>query len=332
MRLFILCGLALLLPTASSAQDRKTAFLDAEQAGRDFLIQGEYSGTVGEGDNATRIGIQVIADGDGKFRSVGFIGGLPGDGWDGSPEKRIPGSGMIEGDTCILKADNTDMTGRGEIKDGVLTLYTADNVRVAEFAKVNRQSPTLGQAPPEGAIVLFDGSTADHFQGGRLSEDKLLMEGVTSKQKFGSYRLHLEFLLSFMPFARGQGRSNSGCYQQGRYEVQILDSFGLEGKHNECGGIYTIEDPSVNMCYPPLSWQTYDIEYHAAKFDADGRKTEQAWMTVLHNGVKVHDRTQLDHATTASILKEGPEDGPIHLQNHGNPVRFRNIWLVPIAK
>jgi hypothetical protein len=314
----LICGLlALSLPCLSMAQDRKGAFLTGEDAGPDFDIQGEYSGTVDRDGNSTKIGIQLIAQGDGKFRSIGYVGGLPGDGWDGTPEKRIPGSGQMEGD------------GRAEITEGKLTLYSGDNLKIAEFPKVRRESPTAGGTPPEGAVVLFDGTTAEHFQGGRMSEDKLLMEGVTSKQKFGSYNLHVEFMLSFMPYARGQGRANSGCYQQGRYEVQILDSFGLEGKNNECGGVYEIADPTVNMCFPPLSWQTYDIAYHAAKFDEEGQKQKNAWMTVEHNGVVVHDKLDLPRGTRAAPVKEGPADGPIYLQNHGNPIRFRNIWLVP---
>ncbi len=326
----LICGfLALSLPCLAMAQDKKGAFLTAADAGPDFDIQGEYSGTVGRDGNSTKIGIQVIAQGDGKFLSVGYIGGLPGDGWDGTAEKRIPGSGHMEDDVCILKADKVDSDGRAEIKEGNLTLYSGDNVKIAEFPKVRRKSTTIGSRPPNGAVVLFDGTTADKFEGGRLSDDNLLMEGVTSKQKFGSYNLHIEFMLSFMPHARGQGRANSGCYQQGRYEVQILDSFGLEGKNNECGGVYEIADPAVNMCFPPLSWQTYDIEYHAAKFDDAGKKQKNAWMTVKHNGVVVHDKLDLPRGTRAAPVKEGPQDGPIYLQNHGNPIRFRNIWLVP---
>ena len=323
----------MLLATSCHAQNKnKKAFLSAEEAGRDFEIQGEYSGKVGDGDKAVKIGIQVIAQGDGKFKSVGYIGGLPGDGWDGLPETRIPGSGQLEGDVCVLKSDNPDHKGRVEIADGNMKVFGPDDVQVADLAKIVRQSPTLGQAPPEGAVVLFDGSHADEWQPAKISDDKLLMQGVTSKQKFGSYKIHMEFRLSFMPFARGQGRSNSGFYNQGRYEIQILDSFGLEGKHNECGGIYTIKDPDVNMCFPPLSWQTYDIEYHAAKYDDDGKKTDHAWMTAKHNGVVVHEMTELDHATTAHPVKEGPEPGPIFFQDHGNPVRFRNIWVVPISE
>jgi hypothetical protein len=130
-----------------------------------------------------------------------------------------------------------------------------------------------------------------------------------------------------MPHARGQARGNSGIYLQGRYEVQMLDSFGLVGEHNECGGIYTIAKPKVNMCYPPLTWQTYDIDYTAAEYDG-AKKSKNARVTVKHNGVTIHDNIELTHATTASPLKEGPEPGPVYLQDHGNPVRYRNIWVV----
>lgn len=331
MRLICFAAVAFTLSATVYAQNNKKAFLNEDEAGPDFQVQGEYQGFVGEGDQALKVGLQVIADGDGKFRSVAFLGGLPGDGWDGDSTKRIPGKGQTEGDTTVLKSDNPEHTARAEIRDSVMTVYSGDNVKVAELQKVIRKSPTLGEQPPKGAVVLFDGTNADQWTpANKLTDDGLLMQGVTSKQKFQSYKMHMEFRLSFMPYARGQGRSNSGFYNQGRYEVQILDSFGLEGKHNECGGIYTIEDPAVNMCFPPLSWQSYDIEYHAATFDDAGKKKDHAWMTVKHNGVVVHERTKLDHSTTASPLKEGPEPGPIFFQDHGNPVRFRNVWVQPI--
>jgi hypothetical protein len=160
-----------------------------------------------------------------------------------------------------------------------------------------------------------------------MTEDGLLMEGVTSKQLFQGFTLHVEFRTPFMPQARGQGRGNSGFYAQGRYEVQILDSFGLKGENNECGGIYGIARPKVNACLPPLAWQTYDVEFTAAEYQ-NGQKTKPARMTVRHNGVLIHEGVELPKATTAAPVKEGPEPGPIYLQNHGNPVRFRNIWLV----
>ncbi len=159
----------------------------------------------------------------------------------------------------------------------------------------------------------------------------VLMSGTTSKLRFGDYTAHLEFKLTYKPFARGQGRSNSGVYHHGRYETQVLDSFGLEGKHNECGGIYSTAPPILNMCFPPLTWQTYDVDFTAARFEG-GKKAGNARMTVRLNGVIVHQDQECDHRTTASPLAEGPDPGPIHLQAHGNQVMYRNIWVVEHAK
>ncbi|GAB4136912.1 MAG: hypothetical protein Tsb009_04190 [Planctomycetaceae bacterium] len=307
---------------ADKKVNRRIAYLTAKEAGVDFAIQGEYEGEIATEDGNQRIGVQVIALGDGKFRAVGFPGGLPGHGWTG--DEKINGEGSLENGQVILKSDK----GVGIIKDGALTINSKDGKKLGQLKKVIRKSPTLGQKPPQGAVVLFDGTTAKHFKNGRLTKDGLLREGTTSHRKFQSFKLHLEFQLSFMPYARGQGRSNSGVYMQGRYETQILDSFGLAGKHNECGGIYSIKDPDVNMCFPPLSWQTYDIDFTAAKYDKNGKKIADAKMTVLHNGVVVHKDVKLPKTTTAAPVKEGPEPGPIYIQNHGNPLRFRNIWLV----
>ena len=204
-----------------------------------------------------------------------------------------------------------------------------DGYEVGQFKKVERQSPTSGKKPPQGAVALFDGSSADAFQGGRMTDDRLLMPGATSKRLFGNHTVHIEFRLPYQPEDRGQARGNSGIYLQGRYEVQILDSFGLEGLDNECGGIYTIRKPDVNMCYPPLSWQTYDIEYTAPKYDADGKLTAKPRLTVYHNGQVIHHNVELpsDAPTRAAPVKAGPTPGPVFLQDHGCPVRYRNIWV-----
>lgn len=318
-----LVGKAAVIARAAD-DDPKTTYLNSEAAGLPFAIQGEYAGQIQANDGDIRLGIQVISLGQNKLSWVVSLGGLPGDGWDGS--EQIRGDGEIRGTKGIL----TGEAGRAEIQDGSLKAYNNDNLLLGELPRVVRVSPTIGRKPPEGAVVLFDGTTAEHFEGGRLTDDGLLMQGVTSKAKFQSCELHLEFQLSFMPNARGQARSNSGCYLQGRYEVQMLDSFGLTGEQNECGGIYSIRRPDVNMCFPPLSWQTYDIEYHAAEFDDEGKKRTDARMTVRHNGVVIHNKVKLPHSTTAAPVPEGPDPGPLHLQNHGDEVRYRNIWYRPL--
>ena len=139
--------------------------------------------------------------------------------------------------------------------------------------------------------------------------------------------MHVEFLIPFKPTARGQARGNSGVYLQDRYEVQVLDSFGLKGENNECGGIYSKIKPRLNACFPPLSWQTYDIDFQAARFDAEGKKIKDAIATVRHNGILVHDHVDIP-GSTGGGQKETAEPGPIQLQGHGNPVFFKNIWIV----
>ena len=316
----LLCTLSLVALTSHAADAPKPAapkasapknaeppvYLTVETAGPDFPLQGEYAA---EGQGA-----DIIALGDGNFRLVTFKGGLPGAGWDGSAKTEI--EAKRDGDVVRFK----DVA---ELKGGVLTIGTA------ALKRVERHSPTEGAKAPAGAIVLLDGSNADAWNGGHLDERKLLAAGTTSKQAFQSFTLHLEFLLPFKPLGRGQGRANSGVYVQNRYEVQVLDSFGLKGLDNECGGVYQNSAPKVNMCFPPLQWQTYDIEFTAAKFGADGKKTENAVLTVKHNGVVVQDKLSLKGATPGGGFRtEVPAPGPFQLQGHGNPVYYRNIWLV----
>ena len=320
-----LLALGLLSGVSACAADKpeKKVFLEPSEAGVDFKLQGEYSGDIRTEDGTEKVGVQVIALGDGKFRAVGYPGGLPGDGWSGEKKVQVE-SQLADGE---VRFGSKGLLGILK-KDGTLTIQTEGDKVLGELKKVHRKSETLGEKPPKGAVVLFDGTSADKFQGGKMTKDGLLEQGATSKQKFQGFKLHLEFLLSFMPDARGQGRSNSGVYMQGRYEVQVLDSFGLEGKNNECGGIYSVSAPKVNMCYPPLTWQTYDVDFTPAKFDESGKKIAEARMTVRHNGVLIHDDVEVPKATTAAPVKEGPEPGPLYIQNHGNPVRYRNIWLV----
>jgi hypothetical protein len=297
------------------------AFTDPDKAGPDFVIQGEYEGTVGDGDKE-KLAAQVIADGDGKFTVNFLFGGLPGAGSEG--KKKIKAAATTEeGKTTITG------TWAGEISNGKLTGKTPEGVAFS-LARVVRKSPTMEANAPENALILFDGGGVDEWNGGKIVEEHLLGVGATTKKTFRDFKLHVEFRLPFMPRARGQNRCNSGVYLQNRYEIQVLDSFGLEGKPNECGGVYEQTAPLVNMCFPPLQWQTYDIDFHAARFDTDGKKTANARVTVLHNGVKVHDDVEIKKQTGYG-QPEKDTPGPIYLQNHGSPVVYRNIWLVPGA-
>ena len=301
---------------AAAAKLKAQAFLTVESAGQDYVDQGEYANDWG--------GAQVIALGDDRFRAVIHKGGLPGAGWDKSPKTEI--EGRRNGAAILFTNASTGRTY--SIAQGVLTTKT-DQGDVYQMKKVSRTSPTLGAQPPAGADILFDGTTADGWQNGKIDERRFLRCGTKSKAIFTNFTLHIEFLLPFKPYGRGQDRGNSGVYFQDRYEVQVLDSFGLKGENNECGGIYTKHKPAVNMCFPPLVWQTYDVDFTAAKFDEAGQKIKNAMLTVKHNGVLIHDQAEIDSTTTASGLNTvTPSGGPIQLQDHGNPIYYRNIWAV----
>ena len=253
----------------------------------------------------------MIALGDGKFHAVFEPGGLPGAGWDA--KNRYESEGELEGSTITFKPTTKVAWEEGhiappvEIKKGFNATLTGDTLTGKtesgeEFAlkKTLRHSSTEGAKAPAGAIVLFDGANVDAFNGTQLLENGLMKEGGETKQKFSDFTLHVEFYLPFKPFARSQERGNSGVYNQHRYETQVLDTFGVKGMDNQCGGIYTKAAPLVNMCYPPLTWQTYDIDFSAARY-ADGKRTAEAEITVKHNGVVVQDHFKIDGPTGGGI-------------------------------
>jgi hypothetical protein len=152
---------------------------------------------------------------------------------------------------------------------------------------------------------------------------------IETKEKFGDFKLHVEFAPNDVgPGPTGQARGNSGVYLQNRYEIQVLDSFGSLSELDDCGAIYEQRAPDRNMTFPPLAWQTFDIEFEAARFDASGAKTDPARVTVRHNGVLVHEEVPLA-GPTGRGEPEGPSPGPLVLQDHWNPVVFRNVWLLP---
>ena len=315
-----LLGLSLLaIAVTGVAQDKpnpKQAFLDAKEAGPDFQLQGEYVGKVGD----QSFGAQIIARGTGKFDGVIFPGGLPGAGWDAEKKEKHKISGETKDGATKLAGGDFEAT----IANGSLILKQKD--KSGELKRLHRESPSLGMLAPEGALILFNGLNVDHWNPGKLAETGLMGVGTRTKQVFENYTLHLEFRSPYMPYATGQARGNSGLYLGDQYECQILDSFGLEGADNECGGIYQNAKPKLNMCLPPLSWQTYDVEFTCAKFDAEGKVTAPGKVTMKHNGVVIHDALELK--TTPGGGRSDQKPGALFLQDHGDPVRFRNIWVV----
>ena len=198
-------------------------------------------------------------------------------------------------------------------------------------------------APP-GAIVLFDGKDLSGWvarKGNGPAQWKVengYMEvvpktgDILTKAKFGDFQLHVEFWLPLMAKATGQARANSGVYLQGRYEIQVLDSYNNDTyPDGAAGALYKIIAPSKNASKPPEQWQTYDITFRAPRVDAQGKVTEKGVVTVVHNGVTVIDNGLFDHPTGGEIDNQLGSPGPILLQDHGNKVRFRNIWLKPLA-
>lgn len=156
---------------------------------------------------------------------------------------------------------------------------------------------------------------------------------IISEQTFDDAFIHLEFCEPDMPEATGQGKGNSGVFVQGRYEIQVLDSYGwkVPGK-GDCGAIYNQFAPLVNACRPALQWQSYDIVFRAARAGEGGQGAENARITLLHNGVVIHNNVELQGPTGGALDQDVGRAGPLRLQDHGNPVRYRNVWFVRLPR
>jgi hypothetical protein len=303
-------------------------YSDPDNTDADFKFQGEYASAEGQ------LGAQVRALGGGQFRTMFFAGGLPGAGWDGktiiqkapSTDTTTPGEAKLEGDKVVI-----DQVYKGTCDGQTITGQTDTGAKF-ELKRVLRRSPTLGAPAPAGAIALFDGTNVDEWEpGARMTPRNWITsegKGATTRRKFQDFTLHVEFMISYNPETQSiYQRPNSGVYLQQRYEIQILDSFGIVMGVHDCGVLYAQITPAINMCFPPLTWQTYDIDFTAARYDAAGNKAKNARCTVKFNGVTTLDNVEILHSTPGGN-KESPEPGGIYLQAHGHPVYFKNVWLV----
>jgi hypothetical protein len=196
--------------------------------------------------------------------------------------------------------------------------------------------------PPSDAIVLFNGQNLSRWQSADSSAAKWkVIDGyaevapgtgdIQTREKFGDVQLHIEWATPVVPKGEGQERGNSGVFLMGQYEVQVLDSY--ENKtyyHGQAGSVYKQYAPLVNASRKPGEWQTYDIIFHAPKFDEQGKVIDRARVTVVHNGVLIQNNVEIYGITyndRPALYIAHPPELPLRLQNHGNPVRYRNIWI-----
>ncbi len=300
-------------------------------------VMGNWEGRwVGDVMGEGTVSAQIIAEGKGSYRVV--ISADIGEAQPVQGEMR----GKVEGEKVVLKGSIDVGPENGgvheltcEIAGGKFAGRYAgqDNQGKVELKRVLKLSPTLSAKPPEGAIVLFDGKDMSRWEtrNGNPSPWKLVGDAmevkpdsgdIHTKEQFRDFKLHVEFCTPFMPTERGQARGNSGVYLPGGNEIQVLDSFGLKPSRHDCGAFYGQAAPLVNACLPPGEWQTYDVTFIAPRFDNEEKLVKAASITVFHNGMKTYEEF---HPTRA-----GAPSGRVLLQDHGNPVSYRNIWLVPL--
>ena len=298
-------------------------------------VMGDYVGTYTPAGGAeTKAEAKVIAEGAGNY----FVVLLPAT--SGAAAARIEVKGKGDAKKVALAGKVGDAEWTGAIEDGKLAAQSKDGK--FDLKATLRKSPTEGAKPPAGAIVLIpftegkppsmDEWTNPAWQP-QADGSVLAVKGDNrTKRQFGDMQLHLEFRIPFEPGGKGQGRGNSGVYIQDLYEIQILDSYGLVSKAGDCGAVYTQTPPKENACLPPGSWQTYDITFGPPRFDADGKKVKDATVTVIQNGVKIHDEQKIPGPTGAAKGKPEVKKAPLRLQEHGHPVRFRNVWVVELEE
>ena len=292
-------------------------------------FMGEYEGTFRADSKVTLKAVGKVVDEGDRHRVVLYT--TPETPIDQGAYVEI--SGQVEGSELALSGLSGGYGWKGQIKDGTLSVKSGYG-QYFEVKKIESKSPNAGLKPPENAVVLLaytpdkapDMSNWTNAAWAALPDGSMQVtpkRGVNrTKQQFGDIKqLHIEFWLPLEPEKRGQSRANSGVYVADQYEVQVLDSFGLVETSGDCGSLYNIARPRINASLPPEVWQTYDITFRAPRMDASGKVTELPRITVVFNGVKIHDNLEIPGGRHRA-------KGPLQLQDHSHKIQFRNIWVV----
>lgn len=293
-------------------------------------LQGEYEGRAllpGRADSID-VGLQLALYGPERVRGSLYKGGLPGaEGHGERPPERVGVDGGRVDERLELAPEGEEYSLL--YLESHVTVLDEEKNYLGHLDRVHRESATLGLQPEDGAISLFQGDESDleNWQDGATMSESGLHSGAMSRQEFGDMRLHVEVWLGWMPCASDQRRTNSGLYIQNRYEVQVMDSFGLEPMLNGSGSLYREVMPALNMSLPPLRWQTYDVWFRAPRFNDDGEKVEPVRVSVWYNGVRVVDDEVLEGGTGRGGQLDEVPLGPLLLQEHPGSVRFRNVWF-----
>jgi hypothetical protein len=301
---------------------------------------GEYEGTFqADQSQTTKATAKVIPEGPGYYRVVVQAEPLS----PGEPTAQFEIYGVQQGTKLNLFGRANAAQWHGKIAGDKIVADPGYYGMGVDLKKTTRRSPTEGAQAPAGAVVLLPFAPgqppdASAWKGGswKPQEDGSLQcdpgkGSILTKRSFGDMKLHLEFWLPLMAESFGQGRANSGVIINNLYEVQVLDSFGLVPSMGDCGAVYSQARPRVNASLPPEHWQTYDINFRAPRMNSDGTVKEKARVTVELNGIKVQDNTVIEGATAGHEPGKPPANaatGPLQLQDHGNKVRYRNVWVV----
>ena len=305
LSLIVYAMIGIPLSVHAAADKSEPIWIDTDTAARDvphFNLVGEYVSIHEPG------ALQATLLPEGKFLVATYQGGLPGAGWNQTP-----------------------IVSQVMVPDELIAC-------LREFKKTLRVSPTMHKPSPEDAILEFPEDFTN-------IKDGLLWAGAETKTNLSSFQMHLEFRVPLKPGRNpsSQARGNSGIYIYNNYEVQVLDSFALdldaannaippESENTQwCGALYKTKVPDLNLAFPPLTWQTYDIVFHAPRFEGEV-KTRNARITVHHNGVTIHDDVELKTGTGAGARRKQVAQGPIVFQGHGNPVVYRNVWATALEE